>query len=283
MNHIGLGAHKSKLDVRDHKDKSIALVSALPASFYVDITSLKSRMQHYIGKCIGEGNAKRIDSLFGITSSDDFIYLGAKSIDGNLIEGTSIRSALKFMQKNGVCLFDTWSIPVTEKTTYTEYLKYEVPQYAKDEALKYKIGQYFSIPIDETLIKAALVKYGMLVVRMEVGDEWYTPSWLSKDILPLKAPKKVVSGHCVVIYGYSTDTSGDTKFYISNSWSTLWADNGNAYFYFKDYKPTEVWAVTLDPVPTKGLLSLEAVQLIIKVFQSIGMWTSSKVSSIIKG
>lgn len=275
-----LGAHKSKLDVRDHKDKSIALVSALPSEYFVDISSLKSRMQHYIGKCVGEGNAKRVDNIFGITSSDDFIYFGAKSVDGNLTEGTSIRSALKFMQKNGVCLFDTWSVPVTDKTTYADYIKNDIPQYAKDEAVKYKIGQYFNIPIDETLIKAALVKYGMLVVRMEVGQEWYTPSWASKDILPLKAPKQVISGHCVVIYGYSTDENG-TKFYISNSWSTLWADNGNGYFYFKDYKPTEVWAVTLNPVPTTNLVSLEVFQAIIKVFQKIGMWTTKAVGGII--
>jgi len=282
MKTLGLGAHKSKLDVRDHKDKELSFAVALPDKYFVDTTSLGMRMQYSIGKCIGEGNAKKSDQLFNIYSSDDFIYLGAKSIDGNLIEGSSIRSALKFMQKSGVCLHSSFNIPVNYDMTYADYIKYKPSNEALSEAQKYKIGQYFSIPIDSGTIMASLIKYGILVARMDVGVEWYEPSWKSKDILPLRKSKNPISGHCVAIVGYDTTlVQGKTAIYIDNSWSSNWADNGRGYFFLEDYSPTEVWAVTLNPVPENNLISLEILQSIIMIFQKIGLWTKSISRSII--
>ncbi len=281
MKKVGLGAHSSKLDVRDNKDKELAFAVALPDKYFADTTSLGMRMQYSIGKCIGEGNAKKADQLFNIYSSDDFMYLGAKSIDGNLTEGSSIRSALKFWQKNGICLHSTFNIPVDYDMTYGEYIKYKPSNEAVEEAKKYKIGRYFSVPVEASMIKASLIKYDLLVARMEVGDEWYTPDWLAKNILPLKKPKSPISGHCIVLSGFDTTLiEGKTAIYLENSWSSRWADKGRGYFFLEDYKPTEIWAITLEPITEQPSITLEVLQKLIKIFQSIGMWTKGFAKSI---
>lgn len=276
---LGLGAHPSPTDHRDHRDTQLAMGSPMPDKYVVDISKLQVRMQYFIGKCIGEGNAKKADDLFGMVSSDDFIYLGAKSIDGNLTEGSNIRSALKFMQQTGVCRYSTFSIPVNDTTTYAEYITNKAPQAAFDEAASYKIGEYFSVTIDIDMIKAALLKYGALVARVDVGEEWYTDvdgvtTWDATKILPLRAPQTVISGHCIVIYGYdSTLTAGKTALHIANSWSTDWADNGNGYLYFEDYMPhiSEAWVVTLDKQIPSPVVSDATVSLFVKFMQYLGL------------
>lgn len=249
---IGLGALASPYDSRDH---AAYIEPELSDKHITDISGLRVRMQYGIGKCTGEATAKKTDELFRIDSSDDFLYRGTKDkIDLNLKEGSCIRNVLKFAQKYGVCTRNDFEIPVTDETTYKEYLSYNIPQYAYDRAEKYHIGEYLSIPIEISLLKAAIRKYGTIIVRLEVGDEWYIPSWMASDILPLKSPKKVISGHAVILYGYdSTLVPGKTAFYVANSWSTRWAANGNGYFFFEDYKPTEAWAVTLDPIKDRGV------------------------------
>lgn len=276
---LGLGAHPSPTDHRDHKDTELVLGSAMPDKYMVDTSKLEVRMQYFIGKCIGEGDAKKADELFGIVSSDDFIYLGAKSIDGNLTEGSNIRSALKFMQQTGVCKASTFSIPVDDSTTYAQYISNKASQAAFDEASQYKIGEYFSVTIDVDMLKAAILKYGALVARVDVGKEWYTAadgtsSWISKDVLPLRIPQQVLSGHCIVIYGYdSTIVQGKTAFYIANSWSAEWADNGNGYFYFEDYAPhlTEAWAVTLDKPDSSPVVEDSTVSILVDILRRLGL------------
>ncbi len=148
---FGLGAHSSPIDLRDHKDKVLSTEAFLyPEKYITDISSLEMRMQYFIGKCVGEGTAKRIDTLYPSFGpfSDDFLYRGAKIIDGNTYEGTNIRSALKFAQNTGVATKATFQVPVTNKMTYVEYMNYPIPPAAFDEAKNYKIGQYVSIPID---------------------------------------------------------------------------------------------------------------------------------------
>lgn len=280
---LGLGAHPSPTDHRDHQDKEIALGIPYPDKYMADLTNLEMRMQFQIGKCIGESTGKKIDSLyFPNEFSDDFIYRGTKQfIDKNTNEGTSFRAALKFAQQYGVCKKPTFQIPVTQSMTYAQYLTYPIPQAAFDEAKNYKIGQYLSIPVDVSLLKAAIYKYGMIVARVDVGSEWWTDSkgtdsWNPADILPLRSPKQVISGHGIVIYGYdSTITLGKTLFYISNSWSSAWANQGNGNLYFEDYYPhiTETWAVTLNPVVVDNSppVSDQTVSLFIKILRFLGI------------
>lgn len=278
----GLGSTPSVVDLRDNKDKRLALAVQYPEKYTVDISSLEMRMQYKIGKCVGAATTKGTEPLFPSSErsgpfSDDFMYRGAKIIDGNEYEGTSIRSALKFAQKFGIATKNTFNVPVSDSMTYAEYMKYKIPVEAFEEGRKHKIGQYLSIPIDADALKAAIYKYGILVVRMDVGSEWWTPSWSKYDILPLKSPKQLVSGHAVVLYGYdSTSVPGKTKFYLSNSWSHEWADLGNGYFYFEDYKPTEAWAITLDPVP-ETYPPFNVVMKLINILIRAGVFTITKL------
>lgn len=280
-NPFGLGAHPSPTDHRDFRDPDLALASPYPDKFVTDISSLEVRMQFQIGKCIGEAVAKKTDSLIPVNDfSDDFLYRGTKQfIDQNTNEGTSFRSALKFAQQYGICRKQTFQIPVTQDMTYDQYMSFEVTQAAWAEASQYKIGQYLSVPIDVSLIKAAIYKYGILVARVDVGQEWWTnlagvDSWNPADIFPLRSPKQVVSGHGIVIYGYdSTITPGKTLLYISNSWSSAWGDQGNGNLYFEDYYPhlTEAWAVTTNPVTpgTSADVSIPVTGTVLSTFLNL--------------
>jgi hypothetical protein len=271
---FGNGANPSKLDVRDHKDDQ-ALVAPYPTSHTTQLSPLVVRMQYKIGKCVAESVTKQLEYLYYkktgeyVQLSDDFLYfITKKFIDGNSDEGTSMRSVLKAVQKYGTCKKSTFSVEVGDSMSYADYWSHSttLTQAMYDEALNYKGGQYLAIPLDEEMIKAAIYAYDMLVARFEVGKEWWTPSWNAKDILPLKPPVDVISGHANILYAYD-----DTLIYNGNSWSDLWALQGNGNFNFKTYAPhlTEVWALTLSPVVVDNspVLSADVVSKFVRLLR----------------
>ncbi len=91
-------------------------------------------------------------------------------------------------------------------------------------------------------------KYGLLYARYEVSDRWYTDSsgkvtWDKSRILPLVDGRPILSGHAIILNGY--DISDKTKTMGRNTWSRLWAKNGDFFAFHEDYPITEAWAVTL--------------------------------------
>ena len=114
------------------------------------------------------------------------------------------------------------------------------------------------------------------MARMEVGDEWWTPSWLPKDIDPIKPPAIVISGHGIDLDGYNALAYAPKNGgHIGNSWSTAWDIGGYGDFVFEDYAPhlTEAWAVTLNPIPVDNspTISSQIVILFLAILRKIGL------------
>jgi len=253
FNEISTGASKSTVDPRDIQD--LSLFSPLTGDYdiYTHIDMLNVEHQKKVGACTAALKSY-IEYLYFLKTgkyvrlSMAFLYIVTKIyIDKNYIEGSSLRSAINASMKYGVCTEDT--MPSNFELTHEQFLSQRIPDNAWNEALGYRIGGYVSIPIEQSLIVAALDKYKLLYVRYEVGEEWYTSitgviTWAKELILPLRSPKKVISGHAVILnrakLGNKVENHG------RNTWSRLWGNNGDFYTFYENYKPTEAWAVTLE-------------------------------------
>jgi hypothetical protein len=172
-------------------------------------------------------------------------------IDKNTTEGSSMRNALKAMQKYGTVPESMYPSDCT--VTHEQFISLDgITDTLLAEALKHRIGAYFRGVNDKSMICTYIAKYGMIYARFECGDSWYESvegfsTWLPSEILPLRKPKVVASGHAVTLKGYDIQDRYNTT--LLNSWSKGWAEKGEANYYPDDYSPTEVWIVTLDPVP----------------------------------
>lgn len=251
--HISFGAKPSKKDKRDIRDPKLALAYPYPEKYSVDMSKIDVFYQSKIGICTGAALVVAIMEYLYLQKTGKyvklsvaFLYIVTKLyIEKNFNEGAALRSALKAAFKYGVCKESVF--PTNVEVTHAQFLSQTISAKAWTDALNYTIGGYVAIPVEESLIAAAMYKYGPLYARMDVGPEWYTPSWNEKDISPLKKPRVIISGHAVALTSY--DLSIEEKpIWLRNSWSDRWFKKGNGMFNFRDYKPTEVWAVTLDSV-----------------------------------
>lgn len=250
-NQISTGAIPSVADSRDFS-ATIYPTGIIEDEIYTNIDDVvKYVYQKQIGACTACALVKIIEYLFykktGVYTqlSVRFLYNITKQyIDCNTNEGSSLRNALKASQKYGV--MTEQDCPSNFDTTHSEFISLVITQDMLLKASKYKIGAYYSIPVESSIIHYALKRFGTLYARFEVGDTWYKPTWNKSDILPLKQSSNIISGHAVGIFKSNIVTKTQWLF---NSWSRLWADNGNGYYVYDDYKPTELWAVTLDPIP----------------------------------
>jgi hypothetical protein len=253
---IGFGADPSKADKRDARDAELSLAYPFAAAYDTHIDMLNVEYQRKVGACTASLKSY-VEYLYYrktgkyVRLSMAFLYVVTKLyIDQNLTEGSSLRSALKAAQKYGVATED--SFPTDFTKSHAEFLMQPIPKGAWDSALEYRIGGYVSIPVERSCMAAAIDKYGLLYARYEVGSEWYTAkdgrvSWRKEDVLPLRAPKSVISGHAIILSGYDL-TSEKAAIRGRNTWSDQWADRGNFLAYHEDYPITEAWAVTLDSV-----------------------------------
>ena len=256
---FGTGAFESPQDFRDqlYCDKELTYAFPFPTQFQTDLSifvpdNLKNQLS--LGVCTAS-LAYYIEYLYWkktgtyVKLSMAFLYLITKKyIDGNITEGSSPRSALKAAQIYGICTEATF--PSNFAQTYDNFIAQQIPQAAMDEALNYRIGQYTPIPIEPSLIAGAVYKYGLLYGRIEIDSHWWRPSYLPKDIDPLQPPAGPFTGHMIHIFGYD-DTQTKTKDFLLNTWGQGWDNNGTGSIIYEDYIThlTELWAVTLDPVP----------------------------------
>jgi hypothetical protein len=121
----------------------------------------------------------------------------------------------------------------------------KIPQEILDNAKKHKIGGYKQVVnLSPTSLANEINNGKVLVSRLVVGDNWYRPSWKAKDLLPLRKPTTIDSGHLVAMNSYD----GLDEYQIlggPNSWGKGWADKGYYRFVFdtqKDYF-TEAWII----------------------------------------
>lgn len=203
--------------------------------------------------------------LIGKTLFDDPLF--------GHFEGSSALTMLKAANRFGVpekkfCE----KYPLKTDGTYAEFMqdfrkKYDgkVPAAVLLNAQKHKIPGYYRVFGDAHSGKspsqpgvAAQVAVGRVVIaRFALGDNFHTDkngkySRKAKDLLPLRTPDRVTSGHIMVINEFWIDRENfEFDFGGPNSWSRTWCpDNekqeaGYYWFNFGDQKGywTEAWVI----------------------------------------
>ena len=264
---VGTGAVPSPKDYRDIKLASVpADYAVLPLKYFEDISKLPVWHQRKLGACVGHAAAKykqHIDWLETGTMfelSPRFLYAIAKARDKYQDEGTYPRLVAGILKDHGCATEKT--VPNDTTLKHEEYVydrnEANIPKKAWNEALPFKISSYAfpNVKVVDELKRAVIEGHGGMIL-MRVGEEWWKDkdgktSWAKDAVVPLRAPKQVVSGHEVFLYGFETIGSR-TKFYVFNSWSLDWGDNGTAYFWHDEYAPFLDEAITFVDVPNELL------------------------------
>ena len=165
-----------------------------------------------------------------------FVYYHAQKLDSKA-KGTSIRSALKAIENDGVCPESQWPYIRQNMTHIPNKVAYEL---AKNN----KIINYYRVVSelprqDEKInqIKTALSE-GYPVV---FGTTIFKSFMKIKRNGIMKMPslnEEIIGNHAMVICGYT-----QTHFIVRNSWGKKWGDNGYLYMpfeYFNKY-PYSTW------------------------------------------
>lgn len=255
---------------RDYRDVPLAaatnIPTAFPSSYFADIDDIPIWYQRKIGACVGHAAAKykqkldKVETGRVIPLSARFLYAVAKCRDGYSFEGTYPRLVASILKNDG-CATEAF-VPNDTTLTHEEYVynrnEKNIPAAAFEDAKAYRIlGYAFADVKNVNELKTAIINSNGAMLLMRVGKEWYTSkdgrtSWKAEDILPLRAPAEIVSGHEVWLYGYEDVVEkGETrtKFYIMNSWSERWGEDGIGWFYHDEYVDFLNEAITMVDLP----------------------------------
>lgn len=273
---IGWGTLESPKDYRDIQLADVAMALPIPQSYFLNISQCPVTMQYKRGTCVAHATAKRKerveieDSGTFTALSPRFLYALIKKADGDTNEGTAIRNGLKVISSQGICTEATYPSDYPDMS-HAEFMDItKVPPLAFDEAMYYRDTSYASVPVDKDSLKQAIMSGNGVIARVVIDSQWYTPSWLESDILPLKAPlTQSLGGHAIWVTGFDGD-----RFYFRNSWSPSWGVQGNGYFDWATYSSalTEAWtSIDINETLLKQVHNLPAHQPLTRNL-TFGMW-----------
>ena len=289
---------------RDYRDVPLAaavpvddpvFAASIPAQYFEDVSKLPVENQKKIGACVGHAGGKYKQSLDEIETgrvipySPRFLYAIAKARDGYTGEGTYPRLVAGIVKELGCATMET--CPKETDLDHEAYVynrnAHNVPAAAYNEAGQAKIASYAFPDVKSSLeLKSAILRGHGAMLLVRLGEEWWkrpdgVSSYTEKDIVPLRPPKSIVSGHEVYLYGYLDITPADaqalrtdqieigalidkyagqlnqsaerseTLFFIFNSWSAAWGRSGTAAFIFSDYAPFINEAITFVDLPNE--------------------------------
>lgn len=260
---LGFGAHES-LILGNELQANVELATGKTPPPQLNISyPFPHYNQNSIGVCTAICLADALELMYGIPFSTQFIYnVGKKMIDGNISEGSSIKTMLRVVNTYGACPL---SLITTDDTTqpYNQYVNawFTPEQFA--EAKKYRIN-FGTARLDPVGFAEDLANsvYGLLT-RMAVGAEWYTDIngniCYSKSCLdPLRRPTPVTGGHAIKCIGYSgldqnqyrtlRNTWGDKDNILKGNLPAfrVWGDNGDIHYTYNTlaHYVTEAWSIS---------------------------------------
>ncbi len=180
--------------------------------------------------CGAHAGAEMKDLALGSRFTPRFTWADIKTFDGwGLDTGTDMRSVFKSITKTGVLDYNLLGndalLPpdMYVHPTITAAMRLNAANHA---GMGYGFIQDLSFPG----LKQFIYDHGPTIVQLRVGKEWWTDthgvsSWQEKDILPLRIPITIVSGHFVVAHSYD-----ENFIYFVNHWSEQWGRKGHGYF-----------------------------------------------------
>ncbi|MFW6247277.1 MAG: C1 family peptidase [bacterium] len=164
--------------------------------------------------------------------SEQWLYYNCKKIDNIPNEGTTLRAAMKVLQKKGVPNEEAWEYNPNEKGSPESW--------AKKIAKFTRINNYYKIN-NLTQLKLALlhtpVPIGVLVFKT-----FYKVRNNGLVELP-KRNQSELGGHAICVVGYD-DEMKVIKF--KNSWGTRWGKRGYGYLPYKYFKKYCIMAWAFD-------------------------------------
>lgn len=162
--------------------------------------------------------------------SPRFTWTNIKTFDGNPVEvGTDMRSIFESLTRTGPIDFNLLGNDAS--LSLFDYAHPTITPVMNANAVTHKESGYgFADDFTFNGLKQYIYDHGVIILLFRVGKEFWTaadgtPSWQEKDIMPLRTPKQVVSGHFVVCHSY------DEKYiYFLNSFGPTWGRGGHGYF-----------------------------------------------------
>lgn len=168
--------------------------------------------------------------LEGKRFSPRYTWANIKTFDGWPIEsGTDIRSIFKSLKNTGTSEFGLLGNDVA--IPLTSYAAPKLTDAMNQSAAKNRASGYgFADDFTFKGLKQYIYDHGAIVLLFRIGREFWTApngltSWDEKDILPLRPPAVVTSGHFVICHSYD-----EQYIYFLNSFSDLWGRKGHGYF-----------------------------------------------------
>lgn len=270
---IAFGGIQSNPDYRDIPAAAVLGAPAdLPQKYKVDTAALPLWNQRRIGACVGHAAGKKKQNQEWdethevVPINPRFVYALAKAEDGLPNEGTYYRLGMKILQKVGA----PPEIPEYLNDTNLSHADYidisKIPAKAYELAAKYRIASYATIGsfmniTEEQLMQGVSAGDGVLL-GVQVGKEWWTnksgqSSWSEADLLPLRPPAAIVSGHAIFADEYEVVGDSKLKIWHTNSWSKDWAAGGRGWFWYHEYKQFLIEAWSAIDLPNDWLEKLK--------------------------
>lgn len=217
------GCLKDKFDERDYLMRVYLPLLKLPLKIDYTNKMLPVRDQGEEGTCVGfavtcgmKEYQEFLDYRKLVELSPRFLYNECKKIDGlPNAEGTTIRSAMKVLEKLGVCREKFW--------TYTPFQKDKSKRGARSDAKRFCIKTYARV-LNLNELRLSLSSHGPLVLGIEVFEGIIKTK---TGLVPLPRKNEIsLGGHAITAIGYD-DKKKIIKF--KNSWSTKWGNKGFGY------------------------------------------------------
>lgn len=246
------GALQSPVDVRNIEVASFQLPTVIPKEYFIDISAIPVRNQHFNPSCVGQAEGTAIEYFELIEHgkapeiSRRFIFGQCKKEDGLPHKsGTFPSIARKLLRDTGAATAKT--VPNEDNLTYGAYITFDITDEVKEDAYPRRTGGDAIVRTDEESLKQTLYQKGLVTITLLVD----TRSWITKTG-KLGKPNNVTEAHRVVLYGYKEESSG-TMFYFRNSWGEEWGNKGNGSFVFDEYDGFIVDASVYTDIPNELL------------------------------
>jgi hypothetical protein len=163
-----------------------------------------------------------------------------KTFDGYAISsGTDMRSIFKSIKKPDGKSLNAAGVLSIEKMANN--IEVSLGEYANAKELTAQLRKlmatkgidkygFINAPLNFQQIKDAIWLNSGVIALIRVGEEFWTDkkgktSWAEKDLMPLRTPKRIVSGHFIVLHSFD-----EKNIYFANSFSDRWGKKGHGWF-----------------------------------------------------
>jgi len=252
---FGLGGQPRRKDDRDFALQLYQTPVSIPPEFISDLSNLPVKDQGTYPTCGAHAGAC-LDSKLQADKrkaardlSPKYLWKQIKLIDcWPLGKGTDMRSIFKSLQNTGDCQESL--MPNTLDASLEAYSDARaITDTERHDAYQNDLTAFAFVDKPSwDQMRQAIYQNKAVLVLVECGDGWWTPSWAERDILPLRLGK-FDDNHFIVLYGYD-----ERYIYFRNSWSDKWGRQGNGYF-DRSYVPHILELGTTLVLPTPYLFT----------------------------